>query len=54
MGFNNKYLLDALKASGSDEVRVVVNGALSPIKVTPLQGEEYLFLVLPVRLRSDG
>jgi DNA polymerase-3 subunit beta len=54
MGFNNKYLLDALKASGSDEVRLVVSGALSPIKVLPLQGEDYLFLVLPVRLRSDG
>jgi DNA polymerase-3 subunit beta len=54
MGFNNKYLLDALKAAGSDEVLLLVGGALSPIKVLPLQGEEYLFLVLPVRLRNDG
>jgi DNA polymerase-3 subunit beta len=54
MGFNNKYLLDALKAAGSDEVLLMVGGALSPIKVLPLQGEDFLFLVLPVRLRSDG
>lgn len=54
MGFNNKYLLDALKASAGDEVRILISGALSPIKVLPLQGEDYLFLVLPVRLRNDG
>ncbi|MDL2232550.1 DNA polymerase III subunit beta [Ruminococcaceae bacterium OttesenSCG-928-L11] len=53
MGFNNKYLLDALKASGSDEVRIQISGALSPIKVLPIQGEEYLFLVLPVRLKNE-
>lgn len=53
MGFNNKYLLDALKAAGTDEVRVEINGPLSPIKVLPPQGEEYLFLVLPVRLKNE-
>lgn len=53
MGFNNKYLLDALKAVDSDEVRLEVNGALSPIKVLPPQGDEYLFLVLPVRLKNE-
>ena len=54
MGFNNKYLLDALKAAGSDEVRIEISGALSPIKVLPPEGDDYLFLVLPVRLRSEG
>jgi DNA polymerase-3 subunit beta len=54
MGFNNKYLLDALKAAGSDEVRVEIAGPLSPIKVLPLEGESYLFLVLPVRLKNEA
>jgi DNA polymerase-3 subunit beta len=54
MGFNNKYLLDALKAAGSDEVRVEIAGPLSPIKVLPLKGESYLFLVLPVRLKNEA
>jgi len=54
MGFNNKYLLEALKAAGSDEVRVEINGPLSPIKVLPPQGEDYLFLVLPVRLKNEA
>lgn len=54
MGFNNKYLLDALKAAGSDEVLLQISGALSPIKVLPPMGEDYLFLVLPVRLKNEA
>ena len=29
MGFNNKYLMDALKASDCDMVKLEINGALS-------------------------
>lgn len=54
MGFNNKYIMDALKAAGSDQVRIELSGPLSPIKVLPLEGEDYLFLVLPVRLKHEG
>ena len=53
MGFNNKYLLDALKAAGTDEVRIEISGPLSPIKILPPKGEEFLFLVLPVRLKNE-
>lgn len=53
MGFNNKYLLDALKASGCDEVKLMVSGPLSPMKIVPLEGESFLFLVLPVRLKGE-
>lgn len=54
MGFNNKYLLDALKAADTDEVRIEISGPLSPIKILPPEGESFLFLVLPVRLRNDS
>lgn len=53
MGFNNKYLLDALKASDCDMVKLEINGALSPMRVVPLKGESFLFLVLPVRVKND-
>ena len=53
MGFNNRYLLDALRNSEGDEVRLQLNGPLSPRKVLPREGEDYLFLVLPVRLKTD-
>ncbi len=52
MGFNSRYLLDALRNSECDEVKIQLNGPLSPMKVLPGEGEEFLFLVLPVRLKS--
>ena len=53
IGFNNRYLLDALRNSEGDEVRLILNGALSPMKVLPKEGDSFLFLVLPVRLKSE-
>ena len=52
IGFNNKYLLDALKNSDTDQIKVHVNGPLSPFKILPTDGESFVFLVLPVRLKA--
>jgi DNA polymerase III subunit beta len=54
MGFNNRYLLDALRACECDEVKVLLNGPLSPMRIYPLDGENFIFLVLPVRLKTDA
>ncbi|MCL2884331.1 MAG: DNA polymerase III subunit beta [Oscillospiraceae bacterium] len=51
MGFNCQYLLDALKNAECDEVRVELSGATAPMKILPPEGEGFLFLVLPVRLK---
>lgn len=53
IGFNGKYMLDALKASECDELRLILNGPLSPMKMMPLEGDSFIFLVLPVRLKSE-
>lgn len=50
IAFNNKYMQDALKASESDQVNLELSGSLSPIKMTPIEEDEFLFLVLPVRV----
>jgi DNA polymerase III subunit beta len=54
MGFNNRYLLDALRNTEGDEVKIQLNGPLSPMKVLPREGDAYLFLVLPVRLKNEA
>lgn len=51
IGFNYRYLLDALKATECDEVRIFLNGPLSPMRICPPDGDNFLFLVLPVRLK---
>lgn len=53
IGFDDKYMLDALKYSETDEVKINMNGPLSPIVVLPSEGDSFLFLVLPVRLRNE-
>lgn len=54
IGFNNKYLLDALKNTGTDEIKVEIKGSLSPMKIIPVNGEEFLFLVVPMRLQNES
>lgn len=53
IGFNNRYLLDALKFAGCEEVVFELSGPLSPAKVRPAEGNDFLFLVLPVRFKND-
>ncbi len=53
MGFNNKYVLDALRAADCDEICLQISGPLSPMKVVPPEGDSFLFLVLPVRLKTE-
>lgn len=53
IGFNNRYLLDALKACNTDMVKIELNGAVSPVLVLPPEGDDFTFLVLPVRLKKN-
>ena len=53
IGFNNKYMTDALRATGSDEVILQINGPFAPMKIVPLNGDQFTFLVLPVRLKTE-
>lgn len=54
IGFNSRYLLEAFRATGEDAVRLSVKGALSPIVLTPIEGDAFTYLVLPVRLKADA
>ena len=54
IGFNNRFMLEALKVVDTDEVRIELNGAVSPILILPPEGDSFLFLVLPVRLKNEN
>ncbi len=51
IGFNNKYLADAIKAVTDEEVNLIFNSSVSPMQIVPTEGDNFLFLVLPVRLK---
>lgn len=52
IGFNDRYLLDAISHTGSDMVQLQLHGPLSPMVVLPMEGDSFLFVVLPVRLKE--
>ena len=53
IGFNNKYLMDALKAAPADRVRLELSTGVSPCVILPDDGgDSFLYMVLPVRLKA--
>ncbi|SKC88866.1 DNA polymerase III subunit beta [Maledivibacter halophilus] len=50
IGFNSKYLLDALKVIDSEEIYLEFTTAVSPCVMKPTDNDNYIYLVLPVRL----
>ena len=50
IAFNVRYITDVLKALSDDEVYMRFNSNVSPCVICPIQGEAYLYLVLPVRV----
>ncbi len=54
IGFNNSYLTDCLKTVDADEVNIELNGPISPIIIKPLEGESFIFLIIPMRLKNEN
>ena len=50
IGFNFRYLLDALKAIDDEEIMMEFDSAVKPCLIKPVEGESYEYLVLPVRI----
>ena len=53
IGFNDRYLMDALKAAGADRLDLCLNSASSPCIVRAADGsDKFTYMILPVRLRA--
>ncbi len=50
IGFNQRYLHDALSACDCEEIILELNGSRNPCIIRPKEGDEFLFMVLPVRI----
>ncbi len=53
IGFNNRYLLDSLRTVDDEWIDLGLSGSLNPCCVMPLEGQDFLNMVLPTRLRND-
>lgn len=53
IGFNNRYLMEALRYAPADAVRLELNTGVSPAILVPVDGtDNFLYMVLPVRLKA--
>ncbi len=50
IAFNPRFLLESLKASNDEFVKLCLNTSSNPCVIVPTEGDEFLYLILPVRM----
>lgn len=52
IGFNHKYILDAMRMVPTNHIRLELSSDVAPCVILPAEGEEnFIFMVLPIRLK---
>lgn len=51
IGLNSRYLLEALKAAETEQVQILFNGPNNGVLIEPLEGEDFKYMIMPMRLR---
>lgn len=52
IGFNSKYILDAIKVIDDEEIIMEFNSSVNPCLIKPVDGDRYEYLILPVRINN--
>lgn len=50
IGFNSRFLSDALRSVDTDECELAFSGSLTPFVIRPVTGKRYLHIIAPVRI----
>ena len=53
IGFNNRFLMEALRVCDTDEVLVLLYGSVAALLIVERVGDRFLFLILQVRLKAE-
>lgn len=53
IGFYNRYLLEAFRVIDAESVKLKFNTSTSPLVITPENGDDFLYLILPLRLHAE-
>ncbi len=51
IGLNSRYLLEALKACETENVQILFNGPNAGVVIIPLEGEDFKYMIMPMRLK---
>ncbi|MBR5227057.1 MAG: DNA polymerase III subunit beta [Clostridia bacterium] len=53
IGFNPKFLMDALRVIEDEEINIELGTSISPLVIKPLAGNTYIYMVLPIKLKEE-
>src|SRR5574344_941493 len=51
IGFNPRYVIEALKVIDDAEIYIEFTTSISPVLVKPINGKEYIYVLLPIKLK---
>ena len=51
IGLNSRYLLEALKASDSEQVQILFNGPNAGVLIAPVDSDDFKYMIMPMRLK---
>ena len=52
IAFNSKYITEFLKINEDEFIAIHLNSPIAPCVIKPVSGDQYLYLVLPVRINA--
>ncbi|MCX8075120.1 MAG: DNA polymerase III subunit beta [Clostridia bacterium] len=53
IGFNPRFVIDALKVIDDQEIYIDFTSNISPVVLRPIAGNEYMYVVLPIKLKQN-
>ncbi|MGE5329966.1 MAG: DNA polymerase III subunit beta [Deltaproteobacteria bacterium] len=54
IGFNPKYFIDALKVIEKEQIYIDLTTSMAPGVIRPVEEEEFVYMILPVRIREEN
>ncbi|MBQ8724675.1 MAG: DNA polymerase III subunit beta [Oscillospiraceae bacterium] len=52
IGLNNRFMLEAIRATDCDQVKIQMTGGNRVVKIVPMQGESFIFLLMPIQIKG--
>lgn len=53
IGFNSRYLKESIERINEDFFKIEFNGPMSPISIKPISGEDYIYVLMPLKVLKN-
>lgn len=53
IGFNSRYMIEALRAIEDEEIKIAFGGPNQAIRILPIEGDCFHYLIMPIRLKES-